>query len=248
MVEESGGSSAPDVLSVNMLNVSYGASHILHDVNLRVREGTVAVLLGRNGAGKTTLIETIIGFTRATSGDIYFSGGKIGGLKSHEIASLGIALVPQGRRVFGSLTVEENLRIAMRGVSSGRWNLSAVFELLPRLKERRGNHGNELSGGEQQMLAIGRALLRNPRLLLLDEPSEGLAGRVVEELADLLEVLSDEGMSVLLVEQNLALGIKLADWVYFMVNGSIAHEATPEECRNDRRLVSSLLGVSGTLE
>ncbi|MGH3356523.1 MAG: ABC transporter ATP-binding protein [Nocardioidaceae bacterium] len=231
------------LLEVRDLDVHYAASHVLQGVNLDVDHGQVVALFGRNGVGKTTLVNTIMGMLRPRRGSVRFDGNELVGRPSHDIARMGVSLVPQGRRIFPTLSVEENLRVARRTASPGPWDLDRVFELLPRLAERRRNRGIQLSGGEQQMLAIGRALLRNPSLVLLDEPSEGLAPRLVDDIADVLTRLRDQDIPTLLVEQNLGLGVRLADTVYIMAKGSIAYSASIDTFRRDPETAHSLLGV-----
>lgn len=231
------------VLRVRDLNVHYGASHVLQGVDLDVDDGQVMALFGRNGVGKTTLVNTIMGLVRPTSGSVTFDGAELAGASPHVIARRGLGLVPQGRRVFPDLTVEENLRVAARTAADGSWTLERVYDLLPRLAQRRGNRGHQLSGGEQQMLAIGRALLRNPRLVLLDEPSEGLAPRVVDDIAEVLTNLRARRIPALLVEQNLGLGVRLADAVCLMTKGAIAYRGTIDEFRRDPETAHALLGV-----
>jgi branched-chain amino acid transport system ATP-binding protein len=200
----------------------------------------VTAVLGRNGVGKTTLCRSLVGLTRARSGQIVFEDTDITSMPPHAIAARHISLVPQGRRVFVSLTVHENLAIAAR---PGRWSMDAVFEWFPRLKERLGNRGNELSGGEQQMLAIGRALVANPLLLIMDEPTEGLAPAVIAEVGLLVQRLKREGMSILLVEQNAAFAVKLADYVHVMSKGRIVHSSDPAALWNNEEIKTKLLGV-----
>jgi len=223
------------MLEVNNICTNYGLTQVLKDVSLGVREGSVGVLLGRNGMGKTTTIHSIIGFTPPWSGTIIFKGKKITGLRSYQVAQLGLALVPQGRRVFRSLTVEENLSIVPPTGGKGRyWSLERVYSLFPRLKERAKAKAHLLSGGEQQMLSIGRALLANPDLLLMDEPSEGLAPAVVEEIYGIIRQLKGEGMSILLVEQSLYLAFTTGDYAYIIDKGVIVYESTMEELKANK--------------
>jgi len=207
-------------LAVRDLHAYYGESHVLQGVSLDVGEGESVALLGRNGAGKTTTINAIVGFVRPRGGTVRVGGRDVTGMAPHRVAAAGVALVPQGRRVFGDLTVRENLTIAARQDGRG-WDLARVLELFPSLERRLGSRGDQLSGGEQQMVAIGRALLRDPVLLMLDEPSEGLAPRLVAEVGDALVRMRESGLSLLLVEQNLALATRVAQRVYVMNKGMI---------------------------
>jgi branched-chain amino acid transport system ATP-binding protein len=219
---------------------------VLQGVDLDLEDGEVVALLGRNGVGKTTLMNTVMGLVRPTSGSIRLSGRELAGLGAHEIARAGIAIVPQGRRIFDRLTVEENLKLARRATAgrSAEWALDDVYDLLPRLRERRRHRGNELSGGEQQMLAIGRALLANPRVLLFDEPSEGLAPRIVDLVTETIGGLRERGLSAIVVEQNLHVAVALADRVAIMTKGEISYRGTTREFRGSRAVAQSLLGVS----
>jgi branched-chain amino acid transport system ATP-binding protein len=228
------------MLTVTDVHTYYGDSHVLQGVTMTAQDGKVTAVLGRNGVGKTTLCRSLVGLTRARSGRIEFDGVDLAPLPPHVIAARRISLVPQGRRVFISLTVHENLAIAAR---SGRWTLDAVFELFPRLKERLANRGNELSGGEQQMLAIARALVSNPLLIIFDEPTEGLAPAVVSEVGRLIQRLRSEGMSILLAEQNAAFAVKLADYVHVMSKGRIVHSSDPDTLWRDEEIKTRLLGV-----
>lgn len=234
------------LLEVSGLRAGYDGSVVLHGVDVALAEGSVLAILGRNGVGKSTLVMALMGLVRPYAGRVSFDGRELAGRRTDRIAAAGMALVPQGRRVFAPLTVEENLRIAVRRKRPGRWDLDRVYELLPRLAQRRANRGSQLSGGEQQMLAIGRALLTNPRLLLLDEPSDGLSPMVVRQIADVVHALRVEGVTVLLVEQNVRLALELADDVAVMVKGQIAWQTSPEEFRRDRDRVRSLMSVTAT--
>jgi branched-chain amino acid transport system ATP-binding protein len=211
------------MLSVSNLNAWYGKSHVLQDVSFAVDAAEVVCLLGRNGAGKTTTLKSIVGAVGARAGDLRFDGQSIAALRTYEIARLGIALVPEQRGIFGLLTVEENLAIAAR--KSSQWNLQAIYKMFPRLEERRRNRGTALSGGEQQMLAIARALVGGPRALLLDEPTEGLAPVIVEELLRIIQDVRRAGVAVLLVEQNLKFCEALADRHYILDQGRIVFSA-----------------------
>jgi branched-chain amino acid transport system ATP-binding protein len=211
------------LLDMDGLNAYYGDSHVLHDIRWQMAEGRLMALLGRNGAGKSTSIHAIVGFLPARSGCIRYAGQEIQAATPEAISRAGVALVPQGRRIFGSLTVRENLDVAARQATpAGRrvWTRDAVTEIFPRLKERQHQVAASLSGGEQQMLAIGRALMTNPRLLLLDEPSEGLAPQIVREVQNVLQALKSQ-ISIVLVEQNLALALDLADDVVLLDNGRV---------------------------
>lgn len=231
------------MLKIEMVNTFYGSSHILQDLTMRVDSGETVCVFGRNGAGKTTTMRSIVGFTRPRSGSIVFDGQELVGRPPHVITRSGIALVPQGRRIFPTLTVTENLLLGARP-KSGHWTLGRVYELFPRLAQRAKHHGNQLSGGEQQMVAIARALLMNPRLLLLDEPSEGLAPIVVQAVGEVLaRISSEQGLSVLLVEQNLSLGLAVADRCYVMSKGTTVFECPPDVLANDADLKQTYLGV-----
>jgi uncharacterized protein (UPF0261 family)/ABC-type branched-subunit amino acid transport system ATPase component len=230
------------VLRIDRLNVHYGRAHAVQDVSVTLNRGILAVV-GRNGMGKTTLCNAITGLV-AASGSIKLAGTEIVGLPPHAITGLGIGYVPQGRRVWPSLTVDEHLRLAAGSAHRGVWTIERIYDLFPRLAERRGNGGFQLSGGEQQMLAIGRALLFNPRLLVMDEPTEGLAPVIVEQVAETLKSLGDDALSVLLVEQNLGVAIDVADTVAVMVNGRIARIMAASELAADTDLQQRLLGVA----
>jgi len=241
-----------DVLEVRDLHSYYGLAYILDGVSLRIPENTLVALLGRNGMGKTTLIRSLMGLTPpdVRAGSVTYRGAELVSRAPHEIARLGVALVPQGRRVFRSLSVVENLSMAARdsrpdGADRGqRWDLERVFSLFPRLAERRRNRASALSGGEQQMLAIGRALMTNPDLLLMDEPSEGLAPLLVQQLGQQLLELKRSSLAILLVEQNLGLALKLADEVYVLEKGRIVHQSTPEALEADEDAKRRFLGVA----
>ncbi len=232
------------MLEVRDIHTYYGDSYILQGVSLRVEAGQVVALLGRNGAGKTTTINSIVGLVPPRRGEIVFKGETITRAPPHHIARLGMGLVPQGRRLFPNLTVEENITLAARtGNGSARWTLDAVYALFPRLKERAHNRASQLSGGEQQMVAIARALMTNPDLLLLDEPSEGLAPLLVREIGRVLADLKAQGLSFLLVEQNLHMATAVADWVYVMNKGQIVFEGTPQELLGNEEIKHRYLGV-----
>ncbi len=233
--------SAP-ALAVQGLHAYYGESHVLQGVDLEVRPGEAVSLIGRNGAGKTTTIATIAGFVRPRSGSVYVHGANLTGAAPHRVARAGVALVPQGRRVFGDLSVEENLAVAARPMPNG-WDEPRVLELFPILARRRAVRGDQLSGGEQQMLAIARALLRNPTVLLLDEPSEGLAPKLVEQVGEILTKLRTTGLALLLVEQNLGLATRVGQRVVVMNKGTIVFAGTPTELAADRDVETRYLGV-----
>ena len=224
----------------------YGDSHILQGISLEVAEGSVVALLGRNGVGKTTVIRSIIGFTHPRQGTVRFKGIDITGFEPHRIVQMGIGLVPQGRRIFPSLSVKENLAIAARNNHSNRqgWDLNRVLSSFPQLKERLNARGSSLSGGELQMLAIARSLMGNPDLLLIDEFSEGLAPLTLQETGRTIHQLkSEEGLSMLLVAQNIRLALELSDYVYIISNGEVAYESTPQELRDNEEVKAKYLGV-----
>jgi len=234
-------------LDLHGVDAFYGDSRVLHGVGFAVDEGRLVGLLGRNGAGKTTCMSTIIGFLKCRAGQIRLFGEPIGGLPPEAIVRKGVALVPQGRRIFRSLTVQENLRVAaLPGEAERRisaWDLARVYGIFPRLAERHAQVAGSLSGGEQQMLAIGRALMGNPRVLLLDEPSEGLAPQIVAEVSRVIERLKTEGLSILLVEQNIKLTLSLADDVVIMNTGRIAFRGSSAELVGNPTLIRQQLGV-----
>jgi branched-chain amino acid transport system ATP-binding protein len=223
------------------LCAGYGAARVLHELDLSVRRGETLVVIGRNGVGKTTLIETIIGLTTHHAGEIRFDGKRIDALPAHRRNRLGIAWVPQQREVFPSLTVEENLSVVYRG---GPWTVGRVYGLFPRLEERRRNYGNQLSGGEQQMLALGRALMTDPSLLLLDEPVEGLAPLIVQEmLAAIDRMRSDSDMAIVLVEQKYDLALAHSERCAVIDHGSVVHSGPSTELLGNQPLIDRLLGV-----
>ncbi len=231
------------MLKLHNIHTYYGDSHILQGVSLEVKEKEAVALLGRNGVGKTTTISSIIGFEPPRHGEITLEGEKISGLSPYEIAQLGVGLVPQGRGIFPTLTVKENLTIAARDAKNGGWTLERLFPLFPNLRDRLGNYGRQLSGGEQQMLAMARALMTNPKLLLLDEPSEGLAPLIVKEIGNIVQEVKKSGMSILLVEQNLSMALEVVDRVYVMSKGRIEFEGTPAALKAEKELMLHLLGV-----
>ena len=230
------------VLTVADVHTYYGHSHVLHGVSLAVAPGEVVAILGRNGMGKTTLIRSVVGFSPPRRGRVHFRGEDITAWAPFRRVERGMALVPQGRRVFASLSVRENLDVARAG--TGRWSLERVYELFPRLRERAPNRANKLSGGEQQMLAIGRALMSNPTVLLMDEPTEGLAPLLVREVGRVIGELKREGLSVLLVEQNLPMAASVADRVHVLNRGEIVHSGTPAALMADEAVKSRYLGVA----
>ncbi len=236
-------SNGAPLLEVSDLNVHYGPSHVLQNVSFEVRDEPVS-LIGRNGMGKTTLCNAILQMPPGkTSGSIKFQGTELVGRASYKIASAGIGYVPQGRRLFESLSVDEHLRMLAPRRGESRWTVQRVYELFPRLAERKGNGGMQLSGGEQQMLAIGRALLTNPKLLIMDEPSEGLAPTIIELLIETFRGLAAEGLAILCVEQNLAMATAMADRQLVMVAGQIAAETTAPELAHDPEAQRRWLGV-----
>jgi branched-chain amino acid transport system ATP-binding protein len=240
-------SSAKEALAISGIDAYYGDSHVLHDVCFALEEGHLLGLLGRNGAGKTTCMSTIMGFLKPRHGSISLFGENIAGLAPDTISHKGIGLVPQGRRVFRSLTVRENLIVARqsRPTEKGRpqWLLDRVYALFPRLQERAEQMAGSLSGGEQQMLAIGRALMGNPRVLLMDEPSEGLAPQLVAEVGRTIARLKAEGQSIILVEQNIKLTLGLADDIVILNTGRIAFTGTADQLRSNETIIAQQLGV-----
>jgi branched-chain amino acid transport system ATP-binding protein len=231
------------VLEVEDVHTYYGASHVLQGISLTMVGGEVLTILGRNGMGKTTLVRSIIGFTPPRRGRVSFKGEDITRWPPFRTVDHGMTVVPQGRRIFPSLSVRENLLVA-RTSRSGRWTLERVYELFPRLRERDRHGGNKLSGGEQQMLAIGRALMTNPELILMDEPTEGLAPLLVRQVGDVIGELKREGLSILLVEQNLSMGLAVADRVHVISRGRVVHSSTPAELLANEEVKSRYLGVS----
>jgi len=230
------------LLEVERINSYYGDSHILFDVSLEVARNEVVALLGRNGAGKTTTLKSLIGAVRPRSGRIVFDGTPTHALPPHAIAALGLQLVPEERRIFGSLTVEENLVLAGLTAKS-RWPVERVWATFPRLQERRRSRGADLSGGEQQMLAIARALVRNPKLILLDEPFEGLAPIIVRDLLATCRSLAEVGQTIVVVEQNISAAMSLADRVYIINNGHIVETLTAQALRDQPEVLHRHLGV-----
>ncbi|MBV8424903.1 MAG: ABC transporter ATP-binding protein [Candidatus Eremiobacteraeota bacterium] len=231
------------LLEVRDLETYYGKSHILRGVSLKVGKGELVALLGLNGAGKTTTMRSILGLTRAQSGSVRIGDQEVSGWPAYRITRLGISYVPEGRRMFKSLTTLENLQLAENG-RRGEWSIARVLEHLPKLAELRGRKSGRLSGGEQEMLAIGRGLVANPMLLLVDEPSQGLAPLVVEEVYRILEEMKAHGVSILLVEQNALLALKIADRAYVMDDGRIVYEGDAAQLRRDQDRIRTLMGLS----
>jgi branched-chain amino acid transport system ATP-binding protein len=237
------------MLEINDIHTWYGDSYVLQGVDMEVKDGSVVALLGRNGMGKTTTIRSIMGLTPPRKGSIKFNGTELVGLPPNQISRTGIGLVPQGRMIFPSLSVTENLTMAARtGDKQDPWTLEKVYETFPRLKERGKNKGNLLSGGEQQMLTIARALMTNPELIMLDEPSEGLAPIVVQEVYRIIEKLKAAGQSILLVEQDFGMAMSVADYAYIMSKGSIVHSSEPQELIDNETVKTQYLGVGGDNE
>jgi branched-chain amino acid transport system ATP-binding protein len=230
------------LLEVDRINSYYGDSHILFDVSLSVARNEVVALLGRNGAGKSTTLKSLIGEVRPRSGSITLDGVPIACLPPHRAAALGLQLVPEDRRIFGSLSVEENLVLA--GLSApSRWPLERVWDIFPRLRERRRSRGTDLSGGEQQMLAIARALIRDPKIMLLDEPFEGLAPIIVRDLVAVCRQLAEAGQTIVLVEQNIAAALSLADRIYILNNGHVVEQSQAQTMREQPEMLHRHLGV-----
>ena len=245
---------APDLLTVSDIHTYYGDSYVLHGLSLALKAGEIVAILGRNGMGKTTLVRSVAGLTPPRRGDVLFRGASIAGHTPYAISQGGIAIVPQGRRIFKSLSVRENLVLPTSGLAGrarqetepGRkhWTLDAVLAEFPQLAERLSNMGGQLSGGEQQMLAIGRALMANPALILMDEPSEGLSPKLVQRVEDIMRALRASGHAILLVEQNLALATAVADRIYVISSGRFVFSGTPDELSGNASVLDSHLGVS----
>ena len=231
-----------NALEVEGLHTYYGKSHILHGVALAVKEGELVTLLGRNGAGKTTTIRTLMGLVRPREGRIRMFGKDVTGWPAFRIAQLGVGYVPEGRKIFASLTVDENLRVPV--ARPGPWTIERIYQLFPRLQERKGNKGRQLSGGEQEMLSIARALLLNPKMLFLDEPSQGLAPLIVQDVFRVVVQMRNEGMSVLLVEQNVRAAVEIADRAYVLDDGRVVYEGPAAEFAKDEERVRNLAGAS----
>ena len=230
------------LLEVSGLNSYYGDSHILFDVAMRVEKNEVVALLGRNGAGKSTTLKSIMGVVTPKSGSVKLNGVELAGRKTYDVARAGVQLVHEERRIFGSLNVEENIVLA-GFTAEHKWPLARIYEIFPRLKERRGSRGTDLSGGEQQMLAIARALVRDPKIVLLDEPFEGLAPVIVQDLLRVCRDLAASGQTIVVVEQNLAAALTLASRVYIINNGTMVHEGTSDELKGRRDILQRYLGV-----
>jgi branched-chain amino acid transport system ATP-binding protein len=231
------------ILEVQDIHTYYGDAYVLQGLSLRLEQGQILGLLGRNGVGKTTLVNSIVGFNPPRRGKILFKGADITGISSFETVRSGMGLVPQGRRVFPTLTVEENLVVAERSPDRHGWNLRRVYALFPRLQERRNQRARTLSGGEQQMLAIGRGLMTNPDCLIMDEPSEGLAPIIIQGLWEAIGKLKQEGLSILLVEQNASLALKLVDYVHVLSKGRVVYSAHPDELWANDDVKSRFLGL-----
>ena len=231
------------ILEVEDIHTYYGDAYVLQGLSLKLEQGQILGLLGRNGVGKTTLVNSIVGFTPPRRGKIVFKGSEITHISSFETIRSGMGLVPQGRRVFPTLSVEENLLVSERNVDRHNWNLARVYELFPRLEERRNQRAKTLSGGEQQMLAIGRGLMTNPDCLIMDEPSEGLAPIIIQGVWEAVAKLKEQGLSILLVEQNANLALKLVDYVHVMSKGQVVYSAQPQELWANDEIKSSYLGI-----
>jgi len=231
------------ILEVEDIHTYYGDAYVLQGLSLELEQGQILGLLGRNGVGKTTLVSSIVGFVPPRRGRIVFKGADITRVSSVETIRAGMGLVPQGRRVFPSLSVEENIKVVARRVGRRRWSLERVYELFPRLKERRRQGAKTLSGGEQQMLAIGRGLMTDPDCLIMDEPSEGLAPIVIQGVWEAIAKLKREGLSILLVEQNSALALKLVDYVHVMSKGRVVYSGGPRDLWANEQVKSSYLGI-----
>lgn len=224
------------------LHTFYGKSHILHGVSLEVREGEIVALLGRNGAGKSTTLRSLMGLTHAREGVVRIFGQVTTDWQPYRIAAIGVGYVPEGRRIFANLSVEENLKVPLE--RPGPWTIARIYELFPRLAERKDNKGRQLSGGEQEMLAIARALLLNPQLLLLDEPSQGLAPLIVQEVFKVVVAAREQGISVLLVEQNVRAAVEIADRAYVLDDGQVVYSGAAAEFAKDEARVRALAGAS----
>jgi branched-chain amino acid transport system ATP-binding protein len=231
------------ILEVQDIHTYYGDAYVLQGLSLKLEQGQILGLLGRNGVGKTTLVNSIVGFNPPRRGRVVFKGEEITHKPSFETVRGGMGLVPQGRRVFPTLGVEENLLVAQRHPDRHKWTVDRVFKLFPRLHERRDQRAKTLSGGEQQMLAIGRALMTNPDCLIMDEPSEGLAPIIIQGVWDAISKLKEEGLSILLVEQSAHLALKLVDYVHVMSKGQVVYSAKPDELRGNEEIKSNYLGI-----
>jgi branched-chain amino acid transport system ATP-binding protein len=231
------------ILEVDDIHTYYGDAYVLQGLSLRLEQGQILGLLGRNGVGKTTLVNSIVGFNPPRRGRVVFKGADITRISSFETVRSGMGLVPQGRRVFPTLSVEENLKVAERNTDRHGWNLDRVYALFPRLQERRNQRAKTLSGGEQQMLAIGRGLMTNPDCLIMDEPSEGLAPIIIQGVWEAVGKLKEQGLSILLVEQNASLALKLVDYVHVMSKGQVVYSALPRELAANEEIKASYLGI-----
>ncbi len=231
------------ILEVDDIHTYYGDAYVLQGLSLVLEKGQILGLLGRNGVGKTTLVNSIVGFTPPRRGAVVLKGDDITALSSFETVRRGMGLVPQGRRVFPTLSVEENLRVAARGAARHGWTLERIYELFPRLAERRGQRARTLSGGEQQMLAIARGLMTNPDCLIMDEPTEGLAPIIIQAVWQIIARLKREGLSILLVEQNAALALQLVDYVHVMSKGRVVYSAVPAALQSDEAVKAKYLGI-----
>jgi branched-chain amino acid transport system ATP-binding protein len=231
------------ILEVQDIHTYYGDAYVLQGMSLQLDQGQILGILGRNGVGKTTLVNSIVGFTPPRRGKIVFKGAEITHIPSFETVRSGLGLVPQGRRVFPTLSVEENLSVAERNPDRHGWNLERVYALFPRLKERRDQRAKTLSGGEQQMLAIGRGLMTNPDCLIMDEPSEGLAPIIIQGVWEAIGKLKEQGLSILLVEQNAALALRLVDYVHVISKGRVVYSSRPQELWANQEIKSNYLGI-----
>jgi branched-chain amino acid transport system ATP-binding protein len=231
------------MLKVEGIQTYYGESHILHGVDLEIQKGEVVCLLGRNGAGKTTTLRSVMGLTPPREGSIFLNGENIARKKAYDIGRMGVAWVPEERRIFKTLTVMENLRIAERKGDEGKWTIERIMEIFTNLASRRQNRGDELSGGEQQMLAVARALMRNPQLILLDEPTEGLAPVMVDAVMDVIQQIKEEGVTIFLVEQNVEASMKVAHRHYILEQGKVVAHIGNEELKKDQSLRERYLSI-----
>jgi len=231
------------ILEVHDIHTYYGDAYVLQGLSLELEQGQILGLLGRNGVGKTTLVNSIVGFTPPRRGRIVFKGADVTAVSSFETVRRGMGLLPEGRRVFPTLSVEENLRVAARASERHGWTLERIYPLFPRLEERRRQRAKTLSGGEQQMLAIARGLMTNPDCLIMDEPSEGLAPIIIQAVWQIIRKLKDEGLSILLVEQNAALALQLVDYVHVMSKGQVVHSSDPRSLERDEAVKSKYLGI-----